>query len=76
MKFRLHGDALHVHGCKQHLLGCDFFDHAPTWLVGNRDAAREQLKAYRASIALRIAGLTLVMNSIDAMLHRLDQVAT
>lgn len=73
MRFRLHGDRLHVHRCPEHGR-CDFFDHAPQWLVGNREAARTQLLAYRASVTARIGTLTLLLAEIDEMLHRLEMV--
>src|SRR5207249_3717659 len=74
MRFRLHGDTLHVHRCTQHPAPCDFFDHAPAWLFTNRDAAREQLIAYRISVVTRIASLQAILASIDLMLGRLALV--
>jgi hypothetical protein len=74
MRFRLHGGNLHVHGCAQHPKGCDFFDHAPTWMVGNRDSARAQLLIYRRSVVARITSLTAVLASIDLMLTRLNEI--
>ena len=76
MRFRLHNDRLHVHGCPEHARGCDFFDHAPQWLIGSREAARSQLSVYRISIVTRITALTVILQSIDAMLHRLDTLST
>lgn len=76
MRFRLAGDTLHVHRCDVHPTRCDFFDHVPAWLVGNRDAARAQLLTYRASVLARIAVLTETLAAIDRMLHRLDSIRT
>jgi len=74
MRFRLYGDKLHVHRCAQHPSPCDFFDHAPSWLFTNRDAAREQLLAYRISVKARIISLTTILASIDVMLTRLSLI--
>ena len=74
MRFRLYGDKLHVHRCAQHPSPCDFFDHAPGWLFQNRDAAREQLVAYRISVKARIISLSAILASIDAMLTRLSLI--
>ena len=71
MRFRLHGDTLHVHRCTQHPAPCDFFDHAPSWLIANRDAAKAQLVVYRQSIVFRITSLQAILASIDLMLGRL-----
>lgn len=75
MRFRLHGDRLHVHRCDQHDVSCDFFDHAPAWLIGNRESARDQLMVYRHSVVLRIAALSTLLVSIDSMLTRLRDIA-
>lgn len=75
MRFRLHSGNLHVHGCPEHSSTCDFFDHAPQWMIGSRTEARVQLHTYRRSVVARITSLTLVLAGIDAMLHRLDLVA-
>jgi len=71
MRFRLSGDTLHVHRCAQHSTRCDFFDHAPAWLIANRDAAKAQLVTYRQSVVVRIASLQAILASIDLMLGRL-----
>lgn len=74
MRFRLSGAALHVHGCTEHSYVCDFFDHAPLWLVGNRDSARTQLSSYRQSVATRIQLLSATLAVIDAVLLRLEAI--
>lgn len=75
MRFRLHGDELHVHSCPQHPHGCEFFtDHALAWMIGNREAARAQLEVYRKSVLAHIAAWTIILNDIDAMLGRLRSV--
>lgn len=74
MRFRLHGDSLHVHGCSQHKV-CDFFvDHTLPWMLGNRESAKDQLLIYRRSIVTRITALNVVLENIDRMLHRLDRL--
>jgi hypothetical protein len=75
MRFRLHGGNLHVHGCTQHPKGCDFFlDHTLPWMLGNREDAKDQLLVYRRSIVTRITALTVVLENIDRMLHRLADI--
>jgi len=76
MRFRLHGDALHVHRCSDHPQGCEYFrDHTLAWMLGSREAARDQLLAYRASVMVRIVALSTLLVSIDAMLTRLKDLA-
>lgn len=74
MRFRLHGGNLHVHGCAAHPKGCDFFDHAPEWMIGSRESARAQLLIYRRSVVARITSLSAILASIDAMLIRLNEL--
>ena len=74
MRFRLHGDSLHVHGCSEHKV-CDFFlDHTVPWMLGSRESAKDQLLIYRRSVVTRITGLTIILENIDAMLKRLSLV--
>ena len=74
MLFRLYGGTLHVHHCDEHERGCDFFDHAPSWLVANRRDARAQLLVYRRSVVARLSALTLILASIDQILARLSAI--
>jgi len=75
MRFRLHGNELHVHGCVQHPTRCDFFlDHTLPWMLGNRESAKDQLLVYRLSVVTRITALTVVLENIDRMLHRLADI--
>lgn len=75
MRFRLHGQALHVHRCPDHPSGCEFFtDHALTWMLGNREAAKDQLMAFRVSVVARITVLSATLASIEACLARLDLI--
>lgn len=74
MRFRLHGGNLRVHQCPEHPRGCDFFDHAVDWMLGNRDDARAQLAVYRRSVVAHITAWTMVLSSIDAMINRLEMI--
>ena len=75
MRFRAHGNELHVHRCPDHPQGCDYFtDHALAWMLGNRDDARQQLKAFRVSLVARITALTTTLRSVDAIIARLDML--
>ena len=75
MRFRLHGGALHTHGCSEHKTRCDYFsDHTLAWMVGSRDAARAQLLVYRRSVVARISALTGTLASIDLLLGRLERI--
>lgn len=72
MRFRLHGDRLHVHACPEHPHGCEYFsDHTLAWMLGGREQAKDQLLVYRHSVVLRIAALSTLLVSIDSMLTRL-----
>lgn len=75
MRFRLNGGNLHVHGCVLHPKGCDFFDHAPAWMIGSREDARAQLHIYRRSVVAQITRWSAVLVSIDLMLGRLERLS-
>lgn len=75
MRFRLHTNKLHVHGCSEHPGGCDYFvDHTTAWMIGSREAAREQLHRYRDSVVARIAALNVILVAIDRALTRLSEI--
>jgi hypothetical protein len=77
MRFRVHGGNLHVHQCPEHPRGCDYFlDHTLSWMLGNRNSATAQLLVYRRSVVARIASLSVVLASIDAMLTRIREIGT